>query len=211
MPGVPDWVHILWWGELMGEKLANSEWDIQQVADWATLTKSQEIGSLFGAVNSSHLVAEFTLTRRPKFIIDNYIVQAHIFYIVSWVGLWVDLAAVPARAAIGVIPVLVTSNKMSALAASIPPISYSTRLEAFMQMTLYMIAVHMLEFGIAHFAARWHKKRSAEKEHLAWDSKPHRCYRMFDTCVEFLHNHMEVQMRWLSPVIYAVAAAAILH
>merc|ERR1712113_1323125 len=116
--------------------------------------------SIFGAASSSQLTAEFGIKRKSYFVMQNFVGPVCMFYTLSWVGLWVDVAAVPARAAIGIIPVLVTSNKISALSASLPPIGYSTRLGDFMSATLMFLTVHMLEFGIAHFAARWYAKLS---------------------------------------------------
>jgi len=221
LPNTPDWLIQLWWNQLSGQPLTNPEWTIDQVKDWKKSVGREVVQSVFGAANISSLKAEFKLRRRPSYMLENYVFQGFIFYSLSWVGLWVDAAAVPARAALGIIPVLVTSNRMSALSTTIPPISYSTRLETFMTMTLVMISLHVVEFGAIHFANRWYKKLSEEKQkrEQAWQGsdedgtsrlEPSRSRGIAFNIVVALHNHLDVHSRWLSPLIYAVGTGALL-
>merc|ERR1711881_182670 len=94
------------------------------------------------------------MTRRPHHSYSNYILPTVLYWLVSWFGLWIEPTAVPARATIGIIPVLVMTNKMNSLAASLPPISQFTRLQSFMLMSLVVITMQMLEFAVAHMAGR---------------------------------------------------------
>merc|ERR1712039_803325 len=147
----------------------------------------------------------------------NYVIQAIFIYGISWIGLFIDRAAVPARAAVGVIPVLVITNKMSALAAALPPISYATRLESFMVMSLWMITLNMLEYGVVHFSTRvckMYADRFKPDEAAGADegnntiTSPAKVigWRL----ATFLDANFETHMRWLSPLVFAIAAGVIL-
>merc|ERR1712066_321172 len=101
------------------------------------------------------------------------------------------------------------------MAATIPPISYPTKLGRFMMLTMSILVVHMIEFGVAHFAARWHKKLSAEKGEASLDGgeaglQQSRGRRMLATICVLVDTHMEFHVRWLSPVVYGVAVGVIL-
>jgi hypothetical protein len=206
----------LWWGDprVTGEKLSNSEWDIDQTNDWVTTQYDEDLPSAFGTTPVSHLSATFKISRKPRYMVWNYVIQAIFIYGVSWVGLWIDRAAVPARAAVGVIPVLVITNKMSALATALPPISYATRLESFMVMSLFMISFNMVEYGMVHFATRMTKMyadRAKPDEAGEGDGKNKPPVKTIGwRLVSFLNAHFETHMRWLSPLVYAVAAGSIL-
>jgi len=214
IPDVSDSVIKLKWVDLEGEEMSNAEWSIEQVKDWRKYRKTGTFMSAWGPENSSQLLVEFTLKRRPAFLVNTFVVQACLFYVLSGVGLWIDLNSVPARAAIAVIPVLVTSNMMNALASMIPPISYATRLSNFILITLLMISAHMLEFGIAHYAMRRYKAllETVNKwEQMSQDNAaglPCRVKMEF-MVVNRMHLSFEILMRVLSPVIYTIAACAI--
>jgi len=221
IPDVLDSVIGLQWAVVDGEKMTNAEWAIEHVKDWRKYHKTVEFTSPFGPANSSQLVAEFTLQRRPAFLVNTFVVQAFLFYLLSWVGLWIDLQSVPARAAIAVIPVLVTSNMMNSLASMIPPISYDTRLSRILLTTLLMISAHMLEFGIAHYAMRRYKAlaEKVEKwEQMSLDEAtnevpqggPTRLVKIEFLVVKRIHLSFELMMRILSPVAYAIAVGVIL-
>jgi len=221
LPDEPSWFITLSWNGLDGEELTNAEWELTQPREWTLDHQLAELDHVTGETTSSQLVAGFKLRRRPAFLVNNYLVHASMFYLLSWVGLWIDVGAVPARAAVGVIPVLVTSNKMSALSASIPPISYSTRLADFMQLTLAMITMHMLEYGVVHFATRRHKllsERVKKSEQVMQDNteadrsrEPSRLIQMEIAVMNCITRYLEMAARVLSPLIYAVAAAVILQ
>jgi len=220
LPDEPEWSLNLLWDDVTGEELTNAEWVITQPGAWSRSQENQAFSHPFGPANASVLVADFSLERRPDFLVNNYIVQACMFYLVSWVGLWIDVSAVPARAAIGVIPVLVTSNKISALASSIPPISYETRLASFMQLTLAMITMHMLEYGMVHYATRRYKVLSEmvkKSEQVLQDnaesdksSGPSHLMQAELVVVKYVALYFEVAVRWISPATYALVAGVLL-
>merc|ERR1712217_184433 len=99
-------------------------------------------------------------------MLKTFVIPPVIFYIISWVGMWLDPGAVPERVGMAVIPVLAQGNLMSAFSASIPPISYATRLDSFLILTLIMVAVHTAEFGVVDFSIRRWKVLGARQEEL---------------------------------------------
>jgi len=211
------------WSEIVANEITNAEWLIEHPSDWQRSELIRSISSPFGDVRVSVIQAEFNLKRRPNFLLKNFMYQVASFYLLSWVGLWIDVSAVPARAAIGIIPVLVTSNKLSAFAAIIPPISYLTRMEMFMDVTLVMITLHMIEFGMVHFAGRQYKKIVRDTTQVqAWEGDADKVlpYAAIDelprhakayvAAIIFIHLSLDKHMRWVSPAAYVLAIAIIL-
>jgi len=221
VPDEPDTTIKLLWGGLEGNELTNAEWSITQPEEWTKSYTSEMFKYGADFAYSSELVAEFHLKREPSYLMHTFVIPSLMFYLMSWVGLWIDVAAVPARAAVGVIPVLVTSNKMSALSASIPPISYPTRLSNFMMMTLMIIVVHLFEYGLIHYAARRSKalgKMMERWEQVLQDNsstekskEPSWLLKIEFRIVTCIDLYVEVATRFLSPLIYAILAAVYLQ
>eukprot|EP00419_Tripos_fusus_P013308 CAMPEP_0172753534 /NCGR_PEP_ID=MMETSP1074-20121228/156160_1 /TAXON_ID=2916 /ORGANISM="Ceratium fusus, Strain PA161109" /LENGTH=107 /DNA_ID=CAMNT_0013586237 /DNA_START=17 /DNA_END=340 /DNA_ORIENTATION=- len=106
---------------------------------------------------------------------------------------------------------------MNALMQMIPPISYDTRLSNFILTTLLMISAHMLEFGIAHYAMRRYKTLSGQDlashgiVHANAEKGLTQLAKIEFMVVKHIHLRFEMVMRFLSPVVYAIAAGVILH
>merc|ERR1712187_651896 len=86
-----------------------------------------------------------------------FVIPVMLFYLLSYVGLWLNPNAVPARVAAGLIPALTTSNKQSALAGILPPGTPSTRAGSFQMLTLILIVLHNIEYGLIQVAERRRK------------------------------------------------------
>jgi len=223
LPNVAADKILLSWADISGDKLRNAEWTIHQAEEWERSAEVVTIPHQLGEILASKLTARFSLERRPYHMLKSYVLQVCMFFTLSWIGLWIDPAAVPARAAIGIIPVLVCSNKISTFLLMIPAISYSTRMDSFMVMTLAMITFHMLEFGLVHFAARQYKKLKemegrraqawiADGGESAKGACPERSQKsqVYWTLIEYTHLYLDLHMRWLSPLVFAIATTAML-
>merc|ERR1712066_278750 len=87
--------------------------------------------------------ASVTFRRLSAPQVRSYVIPTVCFWFASWCGLFIDCAAAPARAALGVIPLLILANKMSALTASLPPMSCTCVLERYMLYNMGVLALHL--------------------------------------------------------------------
>ena len=76
----------------------------------------------------SALTLEFELRRNYSYLQKSFVFPGIIYWFMSWLGLGIGGAAVPARAAAGLIPALMLANLRVGLIAKLPPLSYGTKL-----------------------------------------------------------------------------------
>eukprot|EP00931_Biecheleriopsis_adriatica_P104235 TRINITY_DN78929_c0_g1_i1.p1 TRINITY_DN78929_c0_g1~~TRINITY_DN78929_c0_g1_i1.p1 ORF type:complete len:465 (-),score=59.64 TRINITY_DN78929_c0_g1_i1:205-1599(-) len=229
LPGFKDSQISLHWLDISSDDVSNAEWIVEQGASWSKTSsvETEPPTSYSGPFSYPKLTAEFTLTRDPGYLQGNFFDQVNLFYVLSYMGLWISANAVPARVAAGVIPALTTSNKMSALAAILPPIAYPTRLSRFLQLNLFIIVVHFVLYGMTHFASmrlKSIKDREAEIEKKkndnpwAWtaneDEVPEEgreplCRNFEKSAVTMIDAYLEPAARILSPLIYIIAVLVI--
>lgn len=216
LPGFSSDQVVLNWLEVTSDKLANSEWKIDQGPSWSTSSTLEKTPQSSYAVQTSfsQLTAEVTLSRDPGYLLNAFVSQIILFYILSYIGLWLDFNAVPARVAAGVIPALTTSNKMNALSSILPPISYSTRLSDFMSLSLYLIVLHFVEYGIFHWAVKTIKskneKKKATEDRNAEDgaavvrAEEPFYSRAVEKLARLIAAYLENTVRTVSPMIYII-------
>eukprot|EP00928_Gymnodinium_smaydae_P064716 TRINITY_DN4798_c0_g1_i2.p1 TRINITY_DN4798_c0_g1~~TRINITY_DN4798_c0_g1_i2.p1 ORF type:complete len:442 (-),score=59.70 TRINITY_DN4798_c0_g1_i2:190-1515(-) len=216
LPGVPNSsIRLLWYqgdpnvAPVEGEKLKSSAWEIDQVPDWKIGTSDEQFYDLDKKKTISRLVVTFNIKRAPA-VMASYITFAFLFFLLNWIGLWIDPAAVPARAAFGIIPILVIANMMNSLDATLPPMGYSTRLSSFLSMTLSMMVLHVLAYAAVHHASRLHKRILEEKKRkedlVQEEGVPVKTGEPYSwKIITFLHLRLETHLRWMSLLIYFVA------
>jgi len=155
--------------------------------------------------------AQFSLKRNPNVQIRAYVWPTMSFWFASWCGLWIDCSAVPARAAMGAIPLLILINKMNALVSSLPAMSETNALERYMLWILALLCLHVLEFSVVNYALRREREIKAAKgdEEIgaAAADSANRCMnawvRKTDWCVvNFLNRNLNMHTRWISVAIF---------
>lgn len=178
LPGKDVLDYAVEWVDITADSLANAEWDILDVAQWSrdtsyisTSHSSTEVDLRLREGKMPILSTGFTLKRRPSYLINQFVYTCMLFYVLSWMSMWIDPAVIPARLAACTVPALTVSNKMNALASVLPPISYQTNIQNFMSMVLFLIVFNALAFVALHFAIR-RMKASAEREKKYADASP---------------------------------------
>jgi len=143
--------------------LSNSEWDFNDISEWTV--ENVNITHDRGSLQLVHAAIRltFTITRKSQYQIQSQVVPSVIYWLLSYAGLWVEASAVPGRAALGALPVLMLANKINAVKASMPPIAYSTRLDRFMTATLILAGLIMLEFCVVNSCSRLAKSMAGEE------------------------------------------------
>lgn len=222
LPGWPAHLMKLAWAPSLAvtsNTLTNAEWEITQGDGWITsaadVTKPPISLLSKEQVTVSELYVEFKLKRKSGFLVQQFALPALLFYILSYLGLWLNTAAVPARVACAVIPALAVSNKTSALASILPPISATTRLSGFLDLTSFLIVLHLIEYGVVHLAERRVKALadSTKRAETANQDVEHQQPVRIKTLPvwKFLSEQLEIVMRGLSPLIYIVAGLVMLY
>ena len=93
-------------------------------------TESELIKITYGVEPNTYpwytIAATFYLKREAQFIILTVIFPSIFFYIVTYVGFWVDRHLAPARVSSAVLPIIITVTLQNTLYAHIPRISYGT-------------------------------------------------------------------------------------
>lgn len=220
VPGSKSDKLTLHWLEVSSDELTNAEWKISNGPDWLeseSIETDRATNYDRRSRSYSQLTAEFTLKRDSGFLLNNFLVPVVLFYLLSYIGLWLDINAVPARVAAGVIPVLTTSNKMNSLASVLPPISYPTRLGRLMYLNLFLITIHFVEYGMVHWASKKFKAMNEKKkvdddvknmaaedgETIVLPEEP-LLQRIEKNVVILIHRYLEFTMRILSPTVYII-------
>lgn len=156
----------------------------------------------------SEVMVDFHLKRKEHYYIMSAIFPSIIYWLMSYGGLFVAVAAVPARAALGLIPVLIISNMQTGVRAGLPHISYSTWLDSYLTIMNVLLLANMIEYCIVHYyagkcarldAAFKKAKEDAEKGQQA-SPKPPLLYK-FD---HFMKDHFESAFRVASAVTYVL-------
>mmetsp|Transcript_37425 Transcript_37425/g.116580 ORF Transcript_37425/g.116580 Transcript_37425/m.116580 type:complete len:442 (+) Transcript_37425:3-1328(+) len=215
----------------------NAEWYIPSSDTWnaTNIEVTREVNG--NLLPTSALRWTFHLERRSRSMVMNFIAPSVLYYSVSWLGLWIDATAVPARAAIGTLPVLMMTNQIGTLSGIIPPLSYSVRLENFLRVTLAFTVLQMLEFGFVNYAQRRKRARSEERESRppgepqplagteALPLRPSRLPRpswqqvsaiqkrplaVSDRLVRALADKLDMHMRWIMLLAYTLTCILIL-
>lgn len=197
------------------------EWYVSPNEEW-NISSSEEFFPFPKPHFERVVTIQFTLTRRKHYQMTVFMFPSIIFYVLSWVGLWMDHGAVPARVAVGIIPVLTMTNTLIGFAKAMPPISYETRIHLAMLYTLGFIGMHLVEYGAVHTAWKlrsyWQAQKSgaerleaagAERQE-AWHARALRS-QLFRGVVDFLCDRADIHLRWLSPAGYILQLLVNLH
>merc|ERR1719203_739216 len=114
-----------------------------------------------------------------------------------------------------VVSVLSQTTIMVSLSRYLPPISYSTRLDNLIQLTLFFLTLHVLEFaGIEYATNRTEKLKllaiqDSEGQQEAREMS--RFEKLEFLIMQVLADKIEKHMRWCSPVVFTIAMALVLY
>lgn len=208
-------------------ELADSEWNIMPGRDWVSGTQLVEnyvsMPGFSPIVTESQIYTEFKLRRKSGSLVRQFVTPVILLYLLSYAGLWLSSAAVPARVAAGIIPALTMSNKLNALASILPPIESLTRLSSFLDLSQTLIVLHVVEYVLVSVAERRVQLFADTKKHKdqefqvypedALDSLRRQTVAADCTMMriwKFLAEYLETATRLVSPSLYACSALLIL-
>jgi len=117
----------------------------------------------FSSGTFTYAFATLHLERKDQSYVALYIISAVFFVMVSYTGCWVSLAAVPARAGIAVVSLIIVFNTRAAAKREFPPFSYSTWLTDFIFVSAMFNLIMVFEFAAAHYGTVFDAKCAKEE------------------------------------------------
>eukprot|EP00929_Paragymnodinium_shiwhaense_P113294 TRINITY_DN81564_c0_g1_i1.p1 TRINITY_DN81564_c0_g1~~TRINITY_DN81564_c0_g1_i1.p1 ORF type:complete len:437 (-),score=76.52 TRINITY_DN81564_c0_g1_i1:218-1528(-) len=116
----------------------------------------------------SQLTVQFKLTRNPAFYSISVVAPTVVIWGLSYAGLFIPMTALPARAALAAIPVLIVINTQTRVLSGLPPISYFTWLDRFLMVVQILLLAHMTEYALVAYciaaAAKMEKQKAGTKK-----------------------------------------------
>jgi len=183
--------------------LKDSQWQISDFAFTSSLT-SETIAGM--DVTFSQLSVTFTLRRNPSFYEVSIVLPTTVIWCLSYFGMFVSADAAPARAALALIPVLIVVNTQSRMYSGLPPISYLTRLDAFLMTSMLLLLLHLIEFsmlsccrGLLAKAAKAKAANAADEEAAAPQRIP-----VSRRVLKWVAENMEWYFRIVSALAFAI-------
>lgn len=222
IPSFP-WIKIVWdptWGDAGVVHPSGSqqgEWAISGFqTEQVTLTEPTYLTGV-GRDPPHSARLNVTFSRASGAQLRKYVIPTMFFWFSSWLGLFIDCAAVPARAALGIVPILTLANWMSSLTAALPPRQGTCVLERYMLYNLGLMALHLLEFALVNMALRMKRERKDESR----DEESHEVVRQSSSMkkvvhardmfiIRYLNRNLNVHTRWFSFLVFVVINALVL-
>lgn len=96
------------------------------------------------------MYANFTFVRRFSGTIFNVYVPSTLVVFLSWISLWLDVEAVPARVTLGVTSLLTLATQVANAHVGLPPISYMTAMDIWLFVCLITVFSSLIEFSLAY-------------------------------------------------------------
>lgn len=149
---------------LFMEDISNNMWSVSTMETVQKTLKEDFLDVAMPKPAKAQISAlKFTLELKRKRMdfIFTYFVPTFFYWLCSYIGFWIDPNAVPARVALGLIPILTLNNKVSALRSSLPPINKTFKAGKFMEGFFFLTISQLLFYGIINWSARHlkiHKK-----------------------------------------------------
>jgi len=135
------------------EKLGGNEWEFIE----HSITEHAE---------NNLLSFDFSFTRMSNSYVKDFVFPAGIMFLMVECGFFMDLRfnpALPARAAIAIIPVLILTTQTSAAKGQVPKIDYNTWLSTFLSASLAFMAYGLIELTLTLYGVNRKKEVLAAK------------------------------------------------
>ena len=121
-------------------------WQGVCMAEWAT-TKLEQEDVVDEYVTGTYTYAQFTLhfTRYPATWLWSFLFPTFLTVFLSYLGFYIDVAATPARVALGMLTLLVNMNNFSAMLRQLPPTANPPWLARFVLNSFFFNVAAMVE------------------------------------------------------------------
>ncbi|XP_006825493.2 glycine receptor subunit alpha-4-like [Saccoglossus kowalevskii] len=139
----------------------------------------------------THLGVRFFLVRSLGFYVLQAYVPSSLLVALSWLSVWVEISAAPARVALGVTTVLALVTQATWLRGQLPKIAYATAIDVWMVTCQVLVFLVLLEYSVVYYLyslekgqyAERRKKREHKKSMRENSMKDEKSNRKTSTCV----------------------------
>lgn len=137
----------------------NSVWDFPDADQDGIIETAGEFKEF---ENWDYTTLGWTIRRKAKFLIGQVVVPCLLFSVLSYVQFFVDSAAVPARSALAIVPVLIMITTSNSIYRSMPEGSQSMWLDDFVKTSIFLCNLAAVHFGFVQFFKLREKGRAAK-------------------------------------------------
>lgn len=137
---------------MSSEPVDSSMWEIQN-GESRTPQGLSTPGTLkikFGGT-WDYLSMSFFIARKPKYFLEQVVIQDFLFLGVSYAGFYVNPSVAPARAAMAVIPVLIMRTLANSVFRGLPQLSYSMWMADYLQVSMWLCVLCVMQFAITQY------------------------------------------------------------
>jgi len=150
----------------VGIKASPMKNNVWEFAENARTQGFETPGDVTVSYEWDYLRLSFPFERKPKFLIDQVIVPAILFLLVSYIQFWVDPTLAPARAALAVIPVLIMRTLSDSVYRTLPEGSQQMWLTDNLSVLTFLCVIAAVEFGAVEFSLVQERSRARKHEGL---------------------------------------------
>ncbi|XP_077862209.1 glycine receptor subunit alpha-4-like [Saccoglossus kowalevskii] len=111
----------------------------------------------------THLGVSFSLVRSLGFYVLQAYVPSSLLVALSWLSVWVEISAAPARVALGVTTVLALVTQATWLRSQLPKIAYATAIDVWMVTCQVLVFLALLEYSVVYYLYSFEKGQYAER------------------------------------------------
>ncbi|KAK3238846.1 hypothetical protein CYMTET_51186 [Cymbomonas tetramitiformis] len=138
------------------EDLDSGEWQ-----DFKTFTEVGEVEFSTGMFPYAKIT--FSMSRHADIYVNEAVVTSILFVVISYCGYFIDPAAAPARVALAVICVLISSASMNSIRAGLPRITYSVWLSDWLAGCMYFNLLAVFSYTVVNFSMQVLKGEAEKK------------------------------------------------
>merc|ERR1719266_2309899 len=104
--------------------------------------------------NYSRLSCEIQFVRSMGYYLIQIYIPSSLIVIISWVSLWLNRGATPARVGLGVTTVLTMTTLISSTNSALPKISYVKSIDVYLAACFFMVFASLLEYASVGYMAK---------------------------------------------------------
>ncbi|XP_077862223.1 glycine receptor subunit alpha-4-like [Saccoglossus kowalevskii] len=129
---------------------------LERIEDYANVTH-------YMTGDFTHLGVRFILVRSLGFYVLQAYVPSSLLVALSWLSVWVEISAAPARVALGVTTVLALVTQATWLRSQLPKIAYATAIDVWMVTCQVFVFLALLEYSVVYYLYSFEKGQYAER------------------------------------------------
>jgi gamma-aminobutyric acid receptor subunit rho len=133
---------------VLGEAVESPVWTVEKGEEISTEAHAYVLD---GPPKWEYVDLHFGFARKPKFLVDQVLTQDFLFLLLTYCGFFISPAAVPARAALAVLPVLILRTMCNSVFRTLPQIGYYVWLADYLQVSMWLCVLSCVELAVVQW------------------------------------------------------------